>query len=104
MQNENENVLQKRLDMSNMFKQKLWQNDHLNAIFLNCINTHSQDTYDCIFIRCPAMNVAKLNVHIENAFRADHVSPPSRHVNHCVNKAGLVEGQRLKSQEEDSIK
>ena len=48
------------------------------------------------------MNVAKFKVHIENAFRADHVSAPSRPVNHCVNKAGLTEGQRLKSQEEDS--
>ena len=96
MQNENENVLQKWLYMSNMFKQKLWQNDHLNVIFLKCINTHSQDTYDCIFIQWPAMNVAKFKVHIENAFRADHVSAPSRPVNHCVNKAGLTEGQRLK--------
>jgi len=24
------------------------------------------------FIKCPAMNVAKFNVHIGNAFRADH--------------------------------
>jgi len=33
-------------------------------------------------MKCPAMNVAKLNGHIENAFRADHA--PS-HAPSCVN-------------------
>jgi len=68
-----------------MLKQKLWQNDHSNAIFINCIYTHSQDTRDCIFTKCPGMDVAKF-MHFENAIRADHA--PSWPVNHCI-KAGL---------------
>jgi len=42
--------------------------------------TVSQDTRDCIFMKCPAMNVTKFNVHFENAFQADQ----SRPVNHCI--------------------
>jgi len=73
--------------MCNMFKLKMWQNGHSNVIFLNCIYTPSQDTCDCIFMKCAAMDVAKFNVHMENAFRADHA--PSRPVNHCI-KAGVL--------------
>jgi len=36
-------------------RKKLWQNDHSNVIFLNCIYT--QDNCDSIFMKCPAMNV-----------------------------------------------
>jgi len=68
-------MLYKNEDICNLFKQKLWQNDHSNVIFLNCIYTHSQDACDYIFMKPPAMNVPKFNVHIGNAFQANHAFP-----------------------------
>jgi len=49
---------------------KNYGNDHSNFSFLNCIYTHSQDTCDCIFMKCPAMKLiceeSKTNIFILN--------------------------------------